>query len=78
MRYGPDVVLPLLKDAKKLVAIKGKKVTKFDLVNERPDDEILLNVLIGPTGNLRAPTAIIGSLVVVGYNPEAYEEIFGT
>jgi arsenate reductase-like glutaredoxin family protein len=66
-----------LKNAKKLIAIKGKKVTQFDLVKDRPDEETLLSFLMGPTGNLRAPTAILGSLVVVGFNPEAYAEIFG-
>jgi arsenate reductase-like glutaredoxin family protein len=60
-----------------LIAIKGKKVTQFDLVKDRPDEETLLSFLMGPTGNLRAPTAILGSLVVVGFNPEAYAEIFG-
>jgi arsenate reductase-like glutaredoxin family protein len=66
-----------LKNAKRLIAIKGKKVTQFDLVKDRPDEETLLSFLMGPTGNLRAPTAILGSLVVVGFNPEAYAEIFG-
>ena len=44
----------------------------FDLVNGRPDDEGLLARLIGPTGNLRAPTARFGTTLVVGFNEEAY------
>ena len=47
----------------------------FDLVNGRPDDEVLLARLIGPTGNLRAPTARFGTTLVVGFNEEAYEQI---
>lgn len=61
----------------KLIAIKGKRVTTFDLKRDRPDDEILLQHLMGPTGNLRAPTARIGKTLVVGFNEEAYTELLG-
>jgi hypothetical protein len=61
----------------KFVAIKGKRVTTFDLKRNRPDDEVLLQHLMGPTGNLRAPTARIGKTLVVGFNEEAYAELLG-
>ena len=32
---------------------------------------------MGPTGNLRAPTARIGTTLVVGFNDEAYRELLG-
>jgi len=59
------------------VAIKGKKVVVFDLKHDRPDDATLLAHLMGPTGNLRAPTARIGRTVVVGFNEEAYKDVLG-
>jgi hypothetical protein len=49
----------------------------FDLTANRPDDETLLARLIGPTGNLRAPTARVGTTLVVGFNEEAYRQVLG-
>jgi arsenate reductase-like glutaredoxin family protein len=62
----------------KLVAIvRGKNVHTFDLTRDRPDDQTLLNLIIGPTGNLRAPTVRIGKTLIVGYNDHAYRELLG-
>jgi arsenate reductase-like glutaredoxin family protein len=58
------------------VAAKGTKVVTFDLKNNRPDDDELLAHLVGPTGNLRAPTMRIGKTLVVGFNQEEYEKLF--
>ncbi len=56
---------------------KGKKVAEVDLKKERPDDAALASLMLGPTGNLRAPTLITGKTVVVGFNEELYDEVFG-
>lgn len=37
----------------------------------RPDDATLLAHVLGPTGNLRAPTIRSGKAVYVGFNEEA-------
>jgi len=39
----------------KLVVAKRKKVTEVNLKKDRPDDDELVRLLLGPTGNLRAP-----------------------
>ena len=57
--------------------MKGKQVVEFDIKKNRPDDEVLLGHLIGPTGNLRVPTAKIGKTLIVGFNEETYDELFG-
>lgn len=49
----------------------------FDLVRDRPDDETLLTRLLGPTGNLRAPTVRVGATLIVGFNEEAYRGVLG-
>jgi arsenate reductase-like glutaredoxin family protein len=49
----------------------------FDLSKQRPDDDALLAQMIGPSGNLRAPTVRIGDTLVVGYNEEAYRQYLG-
>ena len=37
-----------------------------------PDDETLSAHLLGPTGNLRAPTVRNGNTLYVGFSEEAY------
>lgn len=34
--------------------------------------------MLGPTGNLRAPTIRTGATVLVGFNEEAYRTVFDT
>lgn len=77
VRIGPADALKLLDGVTRFVAAKGKKVVTFDLAADRPGDDVLLSHLIGPTGNLRAPTARVGSTLVVGFNEEAYREVLG-
>lgn len=49
---------------------------EIDLRKDRPDDEALLKLVMGPTGNLRAPTLRVGKTLIVGFHPEMYDEIF--
>jgi arsenate reductase-like glutaredoxin family protein len=72
-----DDALALLKKVNKVYAAKGKKVVYFDLKKDKPGDEELAKVLLGPTGNLRAPTLRKGKTLVVGFNEETYEKVFG-
>lgn len=67
--------IEVLKNVKELYSVKGKKVNKVNLEEGRPSDEELKKLLLGPTGNLRAPTICVEETVIVGYNPESYEEI---
>jgi len=76
-RIGPEAALDLAKSASRVVAMRGKKVVTFDLNKSPPTDAELLAVLIGPTGNLRAPTAVVGTTLMVGFNEEIYKEILG-
>jgi len=63
--------------AHRLVAAKGKKVTTIDLQSAPPADDILAGLMLGPTGNLRAPIMRVGQTILVGYNDQAFTEIFG-
>jgi len=63
--------------AHRLVAAKGKKVTTLDLQTAPPADEVLAGLMLGPTGNLRAPIMRVGQTILVGYNDQAFNEIFG-
>jgi hypothetical protein len=33
--------------------------------------------MLGPTGNLRAPTARVGKTLLVGFNEDTYKGVFG-
>lgn len=61
----------------RVVCGRGKKVVAFDLVADPPDDDTLAAVLLGPTGNLKAPTLKVGTTLLVGFSEAAYREVFG-
>lgn len=67
----------MLKKASKLVSAKGKKVVAVDLKKTELTQEEILKLVLGPTGNLRAPTLLIGKQMVVGFNEEMYADVFG-
>lgn len=69
--------MALLAGMTKLLVAKGKKGTEIDLKKERPDDETLVGFMLGPTGNLRAPTMIVGKTLLIGFNDDLYETVFG-
>jgi hypothetical protein len=75
VRIDAEAAWRLLKDAQSVTVAKGKKVQKFtDIAAEK--DEVLKNVM-GPSGNLRAPTYRVGDDFVIGFNPEFYDEWTG-
>jgi len=64
----------LLKDASKLIAIKGKKVREFSVAKSVSKDAV--EATLGPTGNLRAPTMRVGKTIIVGFNEEVFSDQF--
>ena len=75
--HGEAESLALVKQVNELYAAKGKKVVHIDLKKEKPGKETLKSLLLGPTGNLRAPTLRIGKKLIVGFNAATYSKIFG-
>ena len=73
-RMGPDEALDLIRESGKLVVAKGKKVSEFEPGGKAP--KAVVDAMLGPTGNLRAPCLVVGKTVLVGFNQEAYEGIF--
>jgi arsenate reductase-like glutaredoxin family protein len=71
-RLDCEDALKLAREASRIIAARGKSVVEFDLKNNPPDDDTLLKHLLGPTGNLRAPTIRIGKTLLVGFHPEAF------
>ena len=51
-------------------AAMGKKIVHFNLKKDDPTDEDLVKIMIGPSGNLRAPTLRRGKKIFVGFHDE--------
>lgn len=71
-RRGQKEALALARAADQVVVAKGKKLVTFDMKKDRPDDATLAAHLLGPTGNLRAPTIRLGQTLLVGFHEDAY------
>jgi arsenate reductase-like glutaredoxin family protein len=69
--------LELLRDVDELYVTKGRQVHHFNLKTDKPDTATLGELLIGRTGNLRAPTLRLGRTLVVGFDEETYKKLFG-
>ena len=72
-KLGRDDALKLASSASKVIVAKGKKVNQFSILGT-PSDEVV-EAMLGPTGNLRAPTMRVGKTVVVGFNEEQYQSV---
>ena len=70
---GPKEAMALLDGATELVAAKGKRVERIDLRKGKPDKATVTRLMIGPSGNLRAPTVRVGKRILVGFDEESYE-----
>lgn len=69
--------MALLDGANELLAAKGKKVERIDLRKGKPDKATVARLMIGPSGNLRAPTLRVGKKILVGFDEETYEKVLG-
>jgi arsenate reductase-like glutaredoxin family protein len=72
-KLGRDDARALAAKAGKLIVAKGKKVTRFE-TKGGPSDEAL-DAMLGPTGNLRAPTLRSGKTLLVGFNEDEYRSV---
>ena len=64
----------MLESASRLIAAKGKKVSEFS--GDSLSSQEAVNAMLGPTGNMRAPTALVGETVLVGFNEDVYSSVF--
>ena len=72
-KLGKAEAARMAREASRVVVAKGKKVTEF-----KPGGKAAAEVvaaMLGPTGNLRAPTARVGKVVLVGFNEDAYSDV---
>jgi arsenate reductase-like glutaredoxin family protein len=67
--------LALVQEVDEIYASKGKQVVHLDLKKDKPDKAALLALLLGPTGNLRAPTLRKGRTLLVGFDEASYAKV---
>jgi arsenate reductase-like glutaredoxin family protein len=65
----------ILRRTTRVVAMKGAKVADYDLKKDPPAEKELLESIMGPTGNLRAPALRVGKMLVVGFQEDTWKKI---
>lgn len=72
-RFEADAAWDLIHASESITTARGKKVQAWDPAAD--DREMIMKQVMGPSGNLRAPTLKIGSKTLVGFNPDLYESL---
>ena len=72
-KLGADDARKLAAAASQVIVAKGKQVATYKPVG-KPTAEVI-EAMLGPTGNLRAPTLVSGKTVLVGFNEASYAEL---
>ncbi len=62
----------LLAGAETIYVARGRKQTELPASEPGAAD-----LMLGPTGNLRAPVVRVGSTLIVGYHEEALNQVLG-
>ena len=65
----------MAKAASKVIVAKGKKVSEFKPGGKASKE--VVEAMLGPTGNLRAPTVRKGKTIIVGFNEDVYAAALG-
>lgn len=73
-RLGAQQLCTLFAGASRIVVAKGKKVEEHALQDAELEESELAGWVLGPTGNLRAPTLRLGKTWLVGFNEDTYAE----
>lgn len=73
-KLGRAEAKALIESSRRVIVAKGRKVTEFP--GGRATEEAV-EALLGPTGNLRAPTVRVGRTLLVGFDAETYSKAFG-
>jgi arsenate reductase-like glutaredoxin family protein len=73
-KLSKDDAAKLAREASQVIVAKGRKLEEFE--GGEASAEVVA-AMLGPTGNLRAPCIRAGKTLLVGFNEEAYERVFG-
>jgi arsenate reductase-like glutaredoxin family protein len=71
-KLGREDAQRLAEESRTLIVAKGRKVSSFDVGANTGSDAV--DAMLGPTGNLRAPTLRAGDKLLVGFSEDVYRE----
>jgi hypothetical protein len=71
-KLGRSDAAKLAKEATLVIVAKGKKVTEFKPGGKAGKE--VVDAMLGPTGNLRAPTIRAGKSLLIGFNEEVFAQ----
>ena len=74
-KLGESDAKAIAKASSRVFVAKGKKLEVFDMKSAKLGE--VAGKMLGPTGNLRAPTMRVGKTTVVGFSDEAFESVLG-
>lgn len=69
-----DEAVALARKAADLHVTRGKKVVHLNLRRDQPTDEELRTLVVGPSGNLRAPAIRHGRTLLVGFDADTWAQ----
>lgn len=72
-KLGHDDARALAAAATTVIVAKGKKIETYKPAGK--PTAAVIEAMLGPTGNLRAPTLVSGKTVLVGFNEASYAEL---
>lgn len=72
-KLGREDAARIAKAATRVIVAKGKNVTEFKTAGKASAE--CVEAMLGPTGNLRAPTLRIGTTVLVGFDETSYRAV---
>jgi arsenate reductase-like glutaredoxin family protein len=67
----------IIRNVDDIYIAKGQKVIHIDLKTGKQEPEMLMRLLLRPSGNLRTPAFRRGRTLVVGFDEETYRRILG-
>jgi arsenate reductase-like glutaredoxin family protein len=77
VRFDREAALALARQADEIWVAKGKSLVHVDLRRDPPTDEALAALILGPSGNLRAPALRRGGKLLIGFDPATYAAVLG-
>ena len=72
-KLGESDAKAIAKESSKVYVAKGKKLDVFDM--KSADVGEVAAKMLGPTGNLRAPTMRVGKTAIVGFDEETFADV---
>lgn len=72
-KLGRSDAAKLVKAASRVYVAKGKKLDEFKPAGKAP--KAAVDALLGPTGNLRAPTLRVGKTLIIGFNEDTLGDV---